>query len=158
MILPNIAESDFQKALSDADEVRATKLNGNGLSPIEIFAEPITDANPLPITVSITEPVNAGFKDEVKVGDSALYEIVAEDKPFKNAHETSRTEPLITPEETLHSAVESDIHLDDSHEHPEKDKDCVAATMPKLKPTTDKVKEPVLAALNAEGKVNAGGA
>jgi hypothetical protein len=87
--------------------------------------------------------------EEANAGERVLYEIVAEDEPFCNAEETTSTETRIAPEETLHNADESEIHLDVSHAQPEKENDCVEETTPKREPITVKDTEPVLAALKA---------
>jgi hypothetical protein len=143
--LPKIAESDVQTALSEV-EGRAIKLCGNGLSPIEILGEPILDENPWQMTLSMTEPVNPGHMDEQVIGESASYETVLVDELINNSELTKSAAARTAPEETLHIAEESEFHLVDSHEHPEKDIDCVIERTPKRMPMTDKVCDPVLAA------------
>jgi hypothetical protein len=144
--LPKIAESDVQTALSVAVEGRANELSGYGLSPIEILGEPILDENPWPMTLSMTEPVNPGLMEEQIEGESASNETVLVDELINNAELTKSAAARTAPEETLHIAEVSEFHLDDSHEHPEKDIDCVNETTPRRMPMTDKECDPVLAA------------
>ena len=84
--------------------------------------------------------------DEQVIGESASYETVLVDELINNSELTKSAAARTAPEQTLHIAEESEFHLVDSHEHPEKDIDCVIERTPKRMPMTDKVCDPVLAA------------
>lgn len=157
MYLPKIAESEFHIALSEALDGRAIELSGQGLSPIEILEEPTIGENPLPMTLRMTEPVKPGLTEEQIVGESASYEIVLVDELINITEVTKKDAERKEPGNTLHIAEESEFHLDDSHEHPEKVIACVEEKMPKYKPMTDKTTEPVLAALKNWGELTCGG-
>ena len=140
-----MAESDNQDALSEAVKGRATI---SGFAPIDTLKEPRTDENPFPITLSMTDPVKGGLMDETTAGDNASYDHVEEVEILKKAEVTSKADDCLDPEEALQFAAESEI--DDSHEDPENEMDCVTDMTPKRKPMTDKDVEPVLAALQAK--------
>jgi hypothetical protein len=139
--------------LSVADKGWGLILSGNRLAPIDTLAEPKMDENPLPNTLNTTEPVNAGLEDATETGESASNEMVETDETLNKAQETRTCDERIVPEATLQFVEESEIHLDDSQEQPDRDINCVIDVMPKREPMTDNETEPVLAALKNAGEL-----
>jgi len=119
-LLPT-AESEIQLVLSVADKGWGLRLSGNRLAPIDTLAEPKMDENPLPMTVNMTEPVNAGLKDATETGERASNVMVETDETLNKAQETRTCDDRIVPEATLQFVEESEIHLDDSQEQPDSD-------------------------------------
>ena len=156
MNLLRTVESDIQRELSEADKGRTFELSGNRLAPIETLAEPRVEENPFPMTLNKTDPVKPGNKDATNTGERASNVTVDVDDTLIKAAVTMTKVARIVPEETLQFVDESEIHLEDSHEHPDRDMNCEVDSSPKRKPITDKETEPVLAALKNGGELTWG--
>jgi len=151
--LPRTQESDIHFAYSEADEGRELTLSGNGFEPNETLAEPHMGENPFPIILNMTEPVNPGRANATETGDRASNDTNDVDETLNNAEVTRKLGMRMVPEEILQFMEESEIHFEDSQEHPDNDINCVTEATPKRAPITDSDTEPVLAELKNGGEL-----
>jgi len=151
--LPITQESDIHFAYSEADEGRALKLRGNGFAPNETLAEPPMEEKPFPIILIMVEPVKPGRSNLTETGDSASNDMDDVEETLNNAEVTRTLGMRMVPEESLQFMDESEIHIEDSQEHPDNAIICVTEATPKRAPITDSDTEPVLAELINGGEL-----